>query len=137
MYNGQPVDPLACHCHQIQTTQDSDGIRWVNRPGAVVGRQGLQQCMVYPSSARTHLQAFSPISRSDLTNITKTKTKTKNMIHPHLCERIQKSLEYHYQIFLGDGHHMLVYCPFHYKYHKNLFSLSNSRCVDPVFQSHI
>jgi len=33
--------------------------------------------MVYPSSARTHLQAFSPISRSDLTNITKTKTKTK------------------------------------------------------------
>ena len=34
--------------------------------------------MVYPSSARTHLQAFSPISRSDLTNITKTKTKTKN-----------------------------------------------------------
>jgi len=35
--------------------------------------------MVYPSSARTHLQAFSPISRSDLTNITKTKTKTKTI----------------------------------------------------------
>ena len=40
--------------------------------------------MVYPSSARTHLQAFSPISRSDLTNITKTKTKTKTFTTSNL-----------------------------------------------------
>ena len=93
MYNGQPVDPLACHCHQIQTTQDSDGIRWVNRPGAVVGRQGLQQCMVYPSSARTHLQAFSPISRSDLTNITKTKTKNK-LVSSIISRRMQVGITF-------------------------------------------